>query len=224
LAEGRLVLSVDQRNHGDSPHSDEFSFQTMAEDLRELMDDRGLARASLLGHSMGGKTAMEFALRYPNAVDGLVVIDIAPRAYPPGHDAILDAMTSLDLSAYASRSAIEKALEPLISDLRVRQFVLTNLRRVGEGRYDWKLNLKGLRSNYAEVIKAQNSEIPFRGPTLFIRGGNSNYIRPEDVASLLRLFPAATIDTVPGAGHWVHADAPAELLRLVGDFLSKLPG
>lgn len=224
LAEGRLVLSVDLRNHGDSPHSEEFSFQAMAEDLREFMDDRGLTRASLLGHSMGGKTAMEFALRYPSAVEGLVVIDIAPRAYPPGHDEILDAMASLDLSAYASRSAIEKALEPLISDLRVRQFVLTNLRRVEEGRYNWKINLSSLRSNYAEIIKAQNSETPFRGPTLFIRGGNSYYIRPEDVTSLLELFPSATVSTISGAGHWVHADAPEKLLPLVEEFLSKLPG
>jgi len=224
LAEGRLVLSVDLRNHGDSPHSEEFSFKAMAEDLREFMDDRGLTRASLLGHSMGGKTAMEFALRYPSAVEGLVVIDIAPRAYLPGHDEILDAMASLDLWAYASRSAIEKALEPLISDLRVRQFVLTNLRRVEEGRYNWKINLSGLRSNYAEVVKAQNSETPFRGPTLFIRGGNSNYIRPEDATSLLELFPSATVSTISGAGHWVHADAPEKLLPLVEEFLAKLPG
>jgi pimeloyl-ACP methyl ester carboxylesterase len=196
----------------------------MVEDLRQFLHDRGLTRAALLGHSMGGKSAMEFALQYPNAVEKLVVVDIAPRAYPPGHNEILDAMGSLDLSAYSSRAEIEKALTPSLSDLRVRQFVLTNLKSFGGGRYAWRINLDVLRSKYDEVIKAQSSEVPFRGPTLFIRGENSDSIRDEDVPALLLLFPSASVRTIPGAGHWVHADAPEELLRLVVEFLCEAPG
>ncbi len=213
------VFAVDQRNHGNSPHSEEFSFPAMAEDLRLFLEDRGLPQASLLGHSMGGKTAMEFALRHPQMVEKLIVADISPGAYPPGHDDILDAMSSLDLSLYSSRAQIETALEPRIPDLRVRQFILTNLKRYAGGRYAWKINLDVLREKYGEVTKAQTSDIPFRGPALFIRGELSPYIRQDDLAEIGRLFPFSTVESIPGAGHWVHADAPEAFLRVVVRFL-----
>ncbi len=219
LGEKFRVFAVDQRNHGSSPHSEEFSLPAMAEDLRRFLADHGLARASILGHSMGGKVAMEFAFRYPERVEKLIVVDISPRAYAAGHDEILDAMASLDLSLYSTRAEIERALEGRIPEERVRQFILTNLKRFAGGRYAWRINLEVLGRKYGEISKSQTSAVPFRGPTLFLRGEHSTYIHPEDLADLTRLFPAATVRTVHGAGHWVHADRPEEFVRVVLEFL-----
>lgn len=221
LGERFRVFVVDQRNHGNSPHSEEFSFPAMAEDLRLFMEEHGLARASVLGHSMGGKTAMEFALRHPGMVEKLVVVDIAPHAYPPDHDEILDAMAELDLASYSSRASIEEALARRLPDVRVRQFILTNLKRFAGGRYAWKINLDVVRRKYGEITKAQTSDIPFRGPALFLRGELSRYVREEDLSDIRRLFPAAGLRTIAGAGHWVHADKPGDFLRLVIDFLQE---
>ncbi len=215
------VFAVDLRNHGSSPHSEEFTIAAMADDIRQFLADRGLSRASVLGHSMGGKTAMEFALRHPRKVEKLIVVDIAPRQYPPAHDEILEAMAAVDLSAYSSRTAIDDALSRRLPDTRVRQFVLTNLKRRAGGRYEWKINLGVLRRKYEEVTKAQNSDTPFPGPTLFLRGELSPYVREEDVLEIRRLFPAARLRVVPGAGHWVHADRPEEFLSAVLEFLGE---
>ncbi len=215
------VLAVDQRNHGSSPHSEEFSIPAMAEDLRRFLVGRGLSQPSVLGHSMGGKTAMEFALRYPLSVDRLIIVDIAPREYPPAHDEILEAMAALDLSSYSNRAAIEDALARRLPDMRVRQFVLTNLKRHTGGRYEWKINLDVLRRKYGEVTKAQSSDTPFPGPALFIKGELSPYVREEDLPGIRRLFPAALVRVIPGAGHWVHVDRPGEFLSAVLEFLSE---
>ena len=220
LGEHFLVYAVDQRNHGQSPHSEEFTYQAMAEDLERFLADRGLERTSILGHSMGGKTAMEFALRSPWRVEKLIVVDIAPRAYDRGHDEILEAMVSLDLGSYTSRDAIDRALQSRIPDERVRQFILTNLKRLAGGHYVWKINLEVLRAKYDEVTKAQDSALPFPGPALFIRG-DSDYIRDADRAGISRLFPRAVVRSITGAGHWVHADAPEEFFRVVREFLQE---
>jgi pimeloyl-ACP methyl ester carboxylesterase len=220
LGEHFLVYAVDQRNHGQSPHSEEFTYGAMAEDLERFLADRGLGRSSILGHSMGGKTAMEFALRFPQKVEKLIVVDIAPRAYGRSHDEILGAMVSLDLASYKSREAIDGALQNRIPDERVRQFILTNLKRLSGGHYVWKINLEVLRAKYDEVTKTQVSAVPFPGPVLFIRG-DSDYIREDDRALISRLFPHATLRSIPGAGHWVHADAPEEFFRVVLEFLQE---
>jgi pimeloyl-ACP methyl ester carboxylesterase len=220
LGEHFLVYAVDQRNHGQSPHSEEFTYGAMAEDLERFLADRGLGRSSILGHSMGGKTAMEFALRFPQKVEKLIVVDIAPRAYGRSHDEILGAMVSLDLASYKSREAIDGALQNRIPDERVRQFILTNLKRLSGGHYVWKINLEVLRAKYDEVTKTQVSVVPFPGPVLFIRG-DSDYIREDDRALISRLFPHATLRSIPGAGHWVHADAPEEFFRVVLEFLQE---
>ena len=219
LGEHFLVLTIDQRNHGRSPHSEEFTFQAMAGDLFRFLEDRGLARASILGHSMGGKTAMEFAFRHPQMVEKLIVVDIAPRAYQPGHDEILDAMAALDLSSYSNRAEINRALDSRIPDLRVRQFILTNLKRYAGGHYTWRINLDVLRRKYGEVTKAQTSDAPFPGPTLFLRGELSPYVGDEDLPAIHRLFPAASVCAISGAGHWVHADKPEEFFRVILHFL-----
>ncbi len=216
------VYAVDLRNHGRSPHSDEFSYEVMVEDLRDFMDEHGLASAHVLGHSMGGKTAMLFALTYPDRVDRLVVADMAPRAYPPTHNDIFDALRSIDTSQYGSRRDIEDAIARKITAPEVRQFLMKNLSHDRErGKYVWQMNLEGLYRNYDRLSEPIEAENPFEGPTLFIRGERSNYIRDEDIPGIKWLFPEAEIITIPHAGHWVHADAPQAFAELVLEFLTK---
>jgi pimeloyl-ACP methyl ester carboxylesterase len=223
LAERYLVVAVDQRNHGSSPHSDTFNYQVMAEDLRELMAAQELSTAYLLGHSMGGKTAMQFAILYPDVVDALIVVDIAPKAYPPGHDAILDALNALDVSAYGRRADLDRALSQDIEDLTIRQFLLTNVTRNANGEFKWKINLDAISSNYGEIIAGLDPAGRFEKPTLFVRGERSEYIQPDDEGLITTMFPRATIVTVPGVGHWVHAEAPAALAQIVVEFLEAVP-
>jgi pimeloyl-ACP methyl ester carboxylesterase len=214
------VFSVDQRNHGESPHTDALSYALMAADLLEFMHLHRIAAAHLLGHSMGGKTAMEFALQHPEMVDRLVVVDIAPRAYKTAQEEIMSAMESVDLSRYRTRGEIERALEVDVPESRVRQFILTNLKRRVSGLYEWKINLPALRASSSEIGKPQESDNPFPRPALFLEGGKSAYILPEDHSLILRLFPEASFRTIQGAGHWIHAEAPEEFLRIVLSFLS----
>lgn len=214
------VFALDQRNHGRSPHRSECTYQAMAADLREFMETRALSSASLLGHSMGGKTAMLFAVTYPDVIDKLVIVDIAPKAYTHGHDDIFDAMFSLDLSAIQRRQDAEARLAAKLPDLALRQFLLKNLDRDEAGRFRWRLALEELYTNYPELLKAIDWRQPCTRPTLFIRGGQSDYIRESDIPSLKSLFPQANVVTIPNAGHWVHAEAPQEFARVVLDFLT----
>lgn len=221
LADRYCVLAVDQRNHGSSPHSDDLSYALLADDLHEFMQQQQLQSAYLLGHSMGGKTVMEFSLRYPAAVERLVVVDIAPRPYPPRHDEIFEALCDLDLSAYSSRSALDAALAERIPDLATRQFLLTNATRDESGGFRWKLNLPAIEQNYAEISSGIQTGRSFDGPTLFVRGERSDYVQPADEPQIRTLFPQSTIVTVSGAGHWIHAEAPAEFARIVREFLPE---
>ncbi len=222
LAERYLIVAVDQRNHGSSPHSDTFNYAVMAEDLRELMTAQELSTAYLLGHSMGGKTAMQFAITYPDLVDALIVVDIAPKAYPPGHAAILDALNALEVSNYGSRAQLDRALAPDIEDATERQFLLTNVTRNANGQFEWKINLDAISSNYDEIIAGLDPAGRFEKPTLFVRGERSEYIQPDDEDLITTMFPQARIVTVPGAGHWVHAEAPAAMAQIVVEFLEGM--
>ena len=215
------VIAADQRNHGTSPHSDDLHYTALAADLHELFVAQGLQSAHVLGHSMGGKTAMQFALAYPELVDRLVVVDIAPRAYAPHHDDIFEAMCALNLSRYNNRSELDQALAEQLPDRAVRQFLLTNVERDDAGSFRWKINLAGLREHYGEVIAGIEADQPFVKPTLFVRGAHSDYIQPTDEPAIRALFPRATITSVAGAGHWIHAEAPAEFARVVLEFLGS---
>jgi esterase len=213
------VFALDQRNHGRSPHSDTFNYPVMAEDLKEFMLNQDISSAYLLGHSMGGKTAMQFAVTYPEKVDKLIVVDIAPRPYPSQHSEIFDALYSLDLSA-GNRNEIDEALAERVPVSSVRQFLLKNLTRDDSGSFKWKMNLDGIYKNYDEINRGLETDLRFVKPALFIRGGNSQYIQQEDTTIIKNIFPEAKIATVAGAGHWIHAEAPNELFRLVIDFLN----
>lgn len=213
------VIAVDGRNHGSSPHSPTMDYPAMAADLRELFEDEQLASAFVLGHSMGGKTAMQLALDFPDLVDRLIVADIAPRAYQPHHDAIFAGLEALDLDSASSRGELDAALAEHVADWGVRQFLLTNVQREAGGGFRWRIDLPAIKAAYATIIGPVVGERPFTKPTLFIRGERSDYIRPADEAQIRQLFPATTITTLPNVGHWVHAEAPAAFAALVEDFL-----
>lgn len=218
--ESATVYAVDQRNHGRSPHTDRLDYPSMAADVKDFIDQHELGRAHLLGHSMGGKTAMQTALTYPDVVEGLIVVDIAPKAYPPRHTHLLDALARIDPTDYDSRDDIDDALAKDVSSWAIRQFLLKNLDYDGE-KYTWKMNLEAIRTHYEEVNAAVTGEDAFQGPTLFIRGENSDYVSDGDLPAIRELFPAAELVTIDGAGHWVHADAPDALAEVVTDFLER---
>jgi pimeloyl-ACP methyl ester carboxylesterase len=214
------VYAVDQRNHGRSPHTDRLDYPSMAADVNDFIRHHNLGRAHLLGHSMGGKTAMQAALTYPSVVDRLIVVDMAPRAYAPRHTELLEALARIDPTAYDSRDEIDAALAEDVPSWAIRQFLLKNLDYDGE-RYTWKMNLDAIRRHYDDINAAVTDEGPFEGPALFVRGGDSDYVTDADVPDIRRRFPNAELVTIDGAGHWVHSDAPEALAEVVTDFLTR---
>lgn len=221
LGEEYKVFLVDQRNHGRSPHDLVHTYKAMAADLAEFFREHVIPSACLIGHSMGGKTAMEFALAYPEAVKKLIVVDISPRATHARHDAILDALTSLRLERFPSRESVDEALRVRVPEQAVRQFLLTNLKREENGHYSWKMNLDALQRNYGEINRGIENGRTYGGPTLFVTGGKSPYLTPEDTPVIRALFPRVEFKTIAGAGHWVHAEAPDEFLSIVRKFISS---
>lgn len=219
LAEKFHVLIPDLRNHGHSPHHAEMDYPLMAADVEKFFAAQKIESAHVVGHSMGGKVAMQFALDFPALVKKLVVVDMAPRVYKRAHDHIFEALLELDLANFQTRPQIEAALAPKIPSLNLRRFLLKNLGRMEDGKLVWKMNLRGVAENYSRLGEVLNAGRPFVGPTQFIRGGKSNYLTATDEPEIRRLFPAAQIQVIPAAGHWVHADSPEEFLRLALDFL-----
>lgn len=221
LAENYEVFILDQRNHGQSPHSDIFDYPTLADDLKEFIEDQSIDNPIIVGHSMGGKVAMEYAVQHPDSFEKLIVVDIAPKKYPVHHDAILDGLNSLDLGAIKSRGEADKQLANYITEIGVRQFLLKNLGRDSDG-FSWKINLPVLTRNI-EIIGSGLSK-PYLGDSavLFIRGQNSNYIKDEDFSLIKEFFDGAQIQTVKDAGHWVHAEKPAEFMNTLTNFLTTL--
>ena len=213
------VFAVDQRNHGESPHAAEMSYPLMASDLKEFVETLQLGPIYVLGHSMGGKTAMQFALLYPDLVKRLVVADIAPRAYPRLHQSILSALLSLDLSASRDRRYFEQALAPEIPSLATRQFLLKNLKRHPDGSFYWRLGLQEIQQNYRELGRAVDGTNPFNGPALFLRGERSDYLTEEDQPAIQQLFPAAQFQTIPGAGHLLHVENATEFIAAICKFV-----
>lgn len=213
------VHSLDLRNHGQSPHADSMSYPEMAADVAAWMADNGLASAAMLGHSMGGKVAMELALSAPERVDRLIVADIAPVAYAPHHEGILEGMQALDTESLASRKEADQALSEFIDDGRVRQFLLTNLVPAKTG-FRWRLNVPALIASYSRIMDAPTAGDPFMKPVLFIKGGDSDYIDKTCQEPTEKRFPRAQLRVVPGAGHWLHAEKPDLFARLCERFLS----
>lgn len=209
-AQNYEVHLIDQRNHGRSFHSEAFSYQLMAQDLKNYISHYQLENCILLGHSMGGKTAMQFALDYPATISKLIIADIAPKTYPAHHQYILKALNEVDFSLQKSRKEVEGVLKKYINETGVVQFLMKNVYRKGKEQLGYRFNLPILTEKYNEVITSYSTNKQFNKPTLFLRGTKSNYITPEDEVLIAQNFTKATIEEISDAGHWLHAENPQE--------------
>ena len=218
LGQTHRGYSLDLRNHGASPHVDTMSYPAMADDVRAFLDDHDIDAATVIGHSMGGKTAMCLALDAPARVRRLVVVDIAPTVSRHDHGPTLAAMASLDLQRVARRADAETMLEASIPDAAMRMFVLQNLASSGAG-FAWRINLAGIADSMPALLDfpVDPAAQPYPGPARFLRGADSDYVRPADETPIRVLFPRAEIVTIEGAGHWVHAEQPARFLEALGE-------
>jgi pimeloyl-ACP methyl ester carboxylesterase len=217
LATATQVIRVDLPNHGQSPHSDDISYDLMADDVIELMADLNLQQADVIGHSIGGKVAMMLAARYPEKVGRLVVVDMAPKAYPDRHSDIFEALLALDLSQFSKRNDVDAALANTIADKAIRQFLLMNL-ALTDGKLRWRINLQGLSDHYSQLLQPVCEGQRIEQPALFLRGGLSNYIEQGDEVMIKQTFRNSDITIVEQAGHWIHAERPDLFLSHVKRF------
>lgn len=228
LAENFEVYLIDQRNHGRSPHSPDHNYQLLKEDLREFMDSQSIEKAIIIGHSMGGKTAMFFAVDYPERVSRLIVADISPRSYKTtnssqllSHEDIIRAMFNLDFYGIESRDEIDEILSKSIPEERIRQFLLKNVKRSKDNSYSWSINIRAIKNELENIMdglpKDQQEVIGF--PVLFLKGEKSEYIQDEDRKMIQKIFPVADIENIPNAGHWLHAEQPEIFLEKITDFI-----
>lgn len=218
------VLAVDLRNHGLSPHADAMDYESMADDLRELLDARGIARARIAGHSMGGKVAMAFALRHPGRTEALAVLDIAPARYHDHFSALVCAALRLDLGTARSREEADRQLGRFVPSARLRAMLLQNL-AWRDGRLAWRIHWLGIGGSMPQLLgfPAGLQRAPSAIDALFVRGGASDYVAPRHEDTIQRLFPHSRIVELPEAGHWLHADQPAALVQLLAEW-TETPG
>ncbi len=222
LAENYMVYIIDQRNHGRSPRMDAHNYKAMAEDLAAFMESQWIHSAHIVGHSMGGKTAMQMAMDYPDMVESLAVIDISPTASTRGHDAVFDALNAVDIEQLEKRSAAQEAMQVHVQEVGVIQFLLKNLTRKKEGGYEWKMNLPVIERDYERILDPIVCSTPYDKATLFIKGGQSRHIVDADLPLMKECFPSYQMKEIADAGHWVHADAPDVTLQMLREFLSEL--
>jgi len=237
LASEYKVFMIDQRNHGRSPNSSEHTYELMKNDLADFFDQQGIEKAILMGHSMGGKTAMCFAADYPECIEKLIVVDIAPKDYfllndesqYYLHNNILRAMLEIDFTRMESRKQVENFLNERIDSHSVVQFLLKSVSRNKESNhFEWRLNVPVLYDNLDEIIKGVNAHwfddrLPIRNyPILFVKGADSNYILPEDFPSIRRIYPEAEIAEIPHAGHWLHAEQPQLFMDIIWNFIRRV--
>lgn len=209
---GNQVHLVDQRNHGRSFHHAAFNYELLTQDLKAYLDQQGLERIILLGHSMGGKTAMNFATQHPDSVTHLAIADIGPKEYPPHHQAILKALNHLQQSEPNSRKQADALLSEYINEPGIRQFLLKNLYWKAPEQLGLRINLNALTENADQIGAALAPNAIFSGPTLFLKGAKSAYILPEDTPGITRHFPQARVVEITRAGHWLHAENPKDFL------------
>ena len=219
LADYAQVITVDLRNHGLSPHSADQNYELMADDLLELIDDLQIGAVDIIGHSVGGKVAMEFSQHYSSYCRRLVVVDIAPKQYADEHSAIFKALLSLDLTLYNRRSDVDTELAKVIGNKAVRQFLLMNL-DIDNEVLTWRINLQSIFNNYVNLLKPVADRRSISLPVCFIKGERSSYILDSDELLIESVYPEAELYTIKQAGHWVHAEAPQDFLTKVIEFLS----
>ncbi len=215
LANEYTVWLIDQRNHGQSPHADEFSYEAMARDLNDFIEEHNIRDPYLIGHSMGGKTVIEFLISRHTMLPGAIIADIGPKFYPVHHQQILEGLNAIDMSNVKSRKDIEDQLKTYISDFGIRAFLLKNVKRTEAGNYEWMINLPVITRDIENVGKGYSDKHVYMGEVLFVRGGKSDYIKDEDFDLIKRIFPKAELETIEKAGHWLHAEQPEEFVELV---------
>lgn len=221
LAEHFHVVNVDVRNHGRSFHSEQMNYPAMADDIIALLTHLGIEKAHLVGHSMGGKIAMQVALTKPECVDKLVVLDIAPVAYHSRHDAIFKALHTVAQSAVHSRGEADALMSEHIEAMGVRQFLAKSLSKTDAGTLNWQFNLPVLSAEYPQILGAPVANDSCLCDTLFIKGGDSDYIEAAHRDEIMRLFPKAKAKVIQGAGHWLHAEKPVAVNKSIVDFLTR---
>ncbi len=223
LADDYRVFTLDLRNHGDSPHAPGMSYAEMAEDIATFLQGAGLGPVPVVGHSMGGKTSMVLALTEPDLLERLLVLDIAPIPYDRDYDDYISALRAVDLAAVTRRSDVDAALELAFPDRSIRAFLLQNLATDGDGLFKWRVNLDAIDHHMDNIMGFPDidSDQAFEGRTLFLAGGNSDYVTQNHQAEIDRLFPNADLDFVAGASHWVHADKPEVFVSRLRTFLNQ---
>ncbi len=222
LSEKYTLYVLDLRNHGQSPWSDKWDYESMAQDIKEFVAAQHLQNFYLLGHSLGGKVAMHYACQYGAAagLEKLIIVDISARAYPIHHHHILDALKNIDLTALQGRKEADQALQNTIPEIGVRQFLLKNLQRKEDNAFAWQINLKVIDEKIENIGKALPLGFRFEKPTLFIKGETSDYIKADELPTLQQHFPVASLNTIAQAGHWVHAERPAAFVKALTVFLA----
>jgi esterase len=218
---GYAVYALDARNHGQSPRSEAFSYDLMADDLNEFIEDNSLEKPIIIGHSMGGKTVMHFAMKYPTKFSKLIIVDIAPKFYPSHHGHIIQGLNSIDLENLKNRNEAEAQLSKFVSNVGERQFLLKNLYRTEDGKLDWRINLPVLSKEIYQIGGDFTDAKEISAPVLFLRGGESGYIYDEDIPAIKKIFTNVIVETIEGAGHWVQAEKPNEFVVAVVDFIEK---
>jgi esterase len=217
-SEGFQVHLLDMRNHGRSFHSEEFSYELMVQDVVAYCKANNLEKVDVIGHSMGGKTAMLFATRYPEMVEKLLVADIGPKFYPQHHQTILAGLNAVDFSKKPSRNEVEEILAQYITDFGTRQFLMKSLYWQEPGQLAFRFNLAVFNTKIDQIGTQLPDDAIFDHPVLFIRGGNSDYILDSDFENITRHFPKASFDTIPNVGHWLHAEKPVLFYQLASSF------
>ena len=214
------ILMLDLRNHGRSPHAETMTYSVMAADVLAAMDKEGIAKAVIFGHSMGGKVAMQLALDAPERISSLIVGDIAPVQYGGHHDRILEGMQKVAADAPQSRQEAQALLATYEDEPAVLSFLMTNWRKLESGNWGWRVNLPVITSRYGDIASASEGT-PFKGPVLFLRGDRSDYVQASHKDKILALFPRATVKTITGTGHWLHAEKPEMVARTIVRFLEQ---
>jgi esterase len=212
------VITVDLRNHGQSGHSDEFDYQSMVSDIENFLSEMALVDPIIIGHSMGGKVAMNFAVAHPGKLSRLIVVDIAPKPYNLEHYVIIDGLKAIPIDRLSSRQEADAVLSQFVQETDVRQFLLKNLQRKPEGGFTWKINLPVIDKHLSNIGYDLQYKGTFDKPTLFIRGGRSKYVLDEDMNRIKEIFPSAELATLD-TGHWVQAEKPQEFVDVVENWL-----
>ncbi|RAP32783.1 alpha/beta hydrolase [Candidatus Marinamargulisbacteria bacterium SCGC AG-439-L15] len=215
LSETHRVITVDLRNHGESPHNDQMTYPLMAKDIQDFIQTQHLKKITLIGHSMGGKVGMQLAHDAPSLIEKLIIVDIAPVTYPRQHDEVLAALSEVPVQNLKTRSEADPYLSKHLSDPALKQFLLTNLKKQENNYYDWQFNLNAIINQYQNIAKAPSFNHDISTPTLFIKGDDSEYINSRIIKEIERFFTDFKIETILNAGHWVHAEQSETFLTTI---------